>query len=188
MLGCRLQVVSALLQHGQGLWLGPDCDGLLNFCDGSESTTLPAASVGKNAGGGGGNGGGGAAAARQAARRRSATPVPAPAGGGGGAAGAAAAEEGRATPDLAEALVDPQALVGGVALVDHAAMALAAVSARGVSRSRAFPCAAGMQRCASHRRGCVECTWAGGQGAAAASGLRPQARPGPGGCGCLSSP
>ena len=30
---CYFQVTQMVLSHGQGLWLGPDSDGLLNYCD-----------------------------------------------------------------------------------------------------------------------------------------------------------
>ena len=28
-----MQVLQLMLSHGDGLWLGPDSDGLLNYCD-----------------------------------------------------------------------------------------------------------------------------------------------------------
>ena len=30
---CQCQNLQDLLVHGHGLWVGPDCDGLLNLCD-----------------------------------------------------------------------------------------------------------------------------------------------------------
>ncbi len=41
---CPPQICQAVLSHGEGLWLGPDSDGLLNYCDAGRASLSAATS------------------------------------------------------------------------------------------------------------------------------------------------
>ena len=85
------RLLHVLLEHGSGLRIGPDCDGLLNFCDWDELAAAMAA------GGGGGDGGAAGAAGPSAGALAAAV----------AAAAAAAGPSGSRAPKAAAAPAAP---------------------------------------------------------------------------------